>query len=241
MDTLIIGSIVNYQYDWTLVALSFTISVLGSYVALKLAADRKGTRNKVVGPGVALGGCAIWSMHFIGMAAYETPLYISYAVLPTVGSLILAILITGVGFRIAARDPRRLSNLLMGGVVIGMGVVVMHYLGMAAMTLRALMEWDIWIVLASIAIAVVAATVALWLAFNVRTPAQRLAAALVMGTAVCAMHYTGMAAATLICTVRVQHSSYSLTGPYMAYLVFLIAPMALGFGMIQNRLIAAVR
>ena len=241
MNDLAIGSVVEYGYDWTLVALSFAISVLGSYAALTLAAERGDTRDRVVGPGVALGGCAIWSMHFIGMAAYETPLYISYDAFPTLVSLLCAVLITGLGFRIAARGPKHLPNLLVGGAVIGMGVVVMHYLGMAAMTLRALMEWNFPIVLLSVVIAVVAATVALWLAFNVKTPAQRFAAAFVMGVAVCAMHYTGMAAATLICTTRVQHSAFSLNGTYMAYLVFFVAAMALGFGRVQDRFAAALR
>jgi NO-binding membrane sensor protein with MHYT domain len=240
MNTLEVGSVVQYQYNWILVTLSFTISVLGSYVALTMAST-PGARDKVMGPAVALGGCAIWAMHFIGMAAYDTPLYITYAVLPTLGSLVLAVLITGLGFRIVAKGPRHAPNLLRGGVVVGMGVVVMHYMGMTGMTLRAMMEWDGQIVLISVVIAVVAATVALWLAFNVRSATQRFGAALLMGTAVCAMHYTGMAAATLICTTSVQRSTFILGGPYLAYLVFFVALLTLCYGMIQNKLEAAVR
>jgi NO-binding membrane sensor protein with MHYT domain len=241
MNTLAVGSIVQYQYNWILVTLSFTISVLGSYVALTLASSPGSSRDKVMGPAVALGGCAIWAMHFIGMAAYETPLYITYAVVPTLVSLVLAVLITGLGFRIVARGPRRPANLLRGGMVVGLGVVVMHYMGMTGMTLRAMMEWDGQIVLLSIVIAVVAATAALWLAFNVRGAVQRFGAALLMGTAVCSMHYTGMAAATLICTSSVQRSSFILGGPYLAYLVFFVAVLTLCYGLILNRLEASVR
>ena len=81
MNPLVIGAIVDHSYDYALVALSFVISVLGSYVALSLAASGR-SQDKVIGPAVALGGCAIWSMHFIGMAAYKTPLYVSYSILP---------------------------------------------------------------------------------------------------------------------------------------------------------------
>jgi len=70
--------------------------------------------------------------------------------------------------------------------------------------------------LLSILIAGVAATAALWLAFNVRSTVQCASARLPMGTAVCSMHYTGMAAATLICTSSVQRSSFILGGPYLA-------------------------
>jgi len=79
---LVVGAIVDYRYDYVLVALSFVISVLGSYVALSLASSAGKNGDSTFGPAIALGGCAIWSMHFIGMAAYKTPLYVSYAILP---------------------------------------------------------------------------------------------------------------------------------------------------------------
>ena len=236
MNTPAVGAVVEYQYDLALVALSFLISVLGSYVALSLASARGKERDKVFGPAVALGGCAIWSMHFIGMAAYKTPLYVSYAILPAALSLVIAIAITGVGFRLAVRGPDKLVNLVLGGVVIGAGVVAMHYLGMLGLDLRAVIEWNWLTIAASVAIAVVAATVALWLAFNVKSTAQRLVAAVVMGVAVCAMHYTGMAAATLICVATVQRSAYSIDGPFLAYLIFFIALITLAASMAYEKL-----
>lgn len=236
MNPAVVGAVVDYQYDLTLVALSFLISVLGSYVALSLASARGPIQDKVFGPAVALGGCAIWSMHFIGMAAYKTPLYVSYAILPAALSLFIAIAITGVGFRLAVRGPDQIRNLVLGGVVIGAGVVAMHYLGMLGLDLRAVIEWNWLTIAASVVIAVVAATVALWLAFNVKSTNQRLAAAVVMGIAVCAMHYTGMAAATMICVASVARSAFSVDGPYLAYLIFFIALITLGASMVYNQL-----
>src|SRR5215831_14001615 len=92
---LVVGAIVDYHYDYVLVALSFVISVLGSYVSLSLAARARKGGDAVYGPAFALGGCAIWSMHFIGMIAYKTPLYVSYAMGPAALSLVISILIVG--------------------------------------------------------------------------------------------------------------------------------------------------
>jgi NO-binding membrane sensor protein with MHYT domain len=81
-----------------------------------------------------------------------------------------------------------------------MSVVVMHYLGMFGLKIYGFISWDYALVALSMLIAVVAATAALWLALNTPTLRRRLLASVVMGVAVCAMHYTGMAAAEFICT-----------------------------------------
>ncbi|RZJ07622.1 MAG: histidine kinase, partial [Haliea sp.] len=91
-------------------------------------------------------------------------------------------------------------RMLLAGALLGMSVVVMHYLGMYGMKFGGYIQWDYAVVAASIAIAVVAATAALWLAFHTAALLRRVWAALVMAVAVCAMHYTGMAAAEFICT-----------------------------------------
>jgi len=233
---LVVGAIVDYRYDYVLVALSFVISVLGSYVALSLASSAGKNGDSTFGPAIALGGCAIWSMHFIGMTAYKTQLYVSYAIVPAAPSLVIAILITAIGFKLAARGPDKLLNLVQGGLVIGAGVVAMHYLGMFGIETRATIQWDFAIVAASVAIAMVAATVALWLAFNVRSALQRVLAASVMGVAVCAMHYTAMAAAKLVCIERASRGEFSVDGPYLPYVTFFIALVALGGALAFRRM-----
>jgi NO-binding membrane sensor protein with MHYT domain len=233
---LVIGAIVDYRYDYVLVALSFVISVLGSYVALSLASSAGKNGDNAFGPAIALGGCAIWSMHFIGMTAYKTQLYVSYAIVPAVLSLVIAVLITAIGFKLAGRGPEKLLNLVQGGLVIGTGVVAMHYLGMFGIETRATIQWDYAIVGGSGAIALVAATVALWLAFNVRSVVQRVLAASVMGVAVCAMHYTAMAAAKLVCIERASRGELSVDGPYLAYVIFFIALVTLGSALAFRRM-----
>jgi NO-binding membrane sensor protein with MHYT domain len=186
------------QYQPLLVALSYVISVLGSYTALQLAIaipqsrDRATALGWVTGAAVALGGGAIWSMHFIAMNAADMGMPVSYDAMLTLASLVMGIVASGIGLYIVGRGEGSTSKLLLAGVLTGLGVALMHYTGMAAMIMPAKIDYDPTLFYASLAIAVVAATVALWLAFNLRGNLQRFGSAIVMGVAVCGMHYTGM-------------------------------------------------
>jgi NO-binding membrane sensor protein with MHYT domain len=105
----------------------------------------------------------------------------------------------------------------------------MHYIGMFAMNMPASMNFDPVIVAASVAIAISAAATALWLAFNLTELAHQFIAAAVMGAAVCAMHYTGMAAATMVCTSAAPAAPYLVAGGNMGLAVFNTASAALVF------------
>jgi len=229
------------EYDPLLVALSYVISVFGSYTALQLAIAIPQARTwaavigSVTGASVALGGGAIWSMHFIGMNAADMGVPVAYDPLLTFVSLILAIVAPAIGLFIVGRSDGGPWNLPLGGVLTGLGVALMHYTGMAAMIMPAKITYDTTLFAASIVIAVVAATVALWLAFNLRGNLQRFGSAIVMGIAVCGMHYTGMVA------VRMEHTKepvpatgISLSPSDMAYSVFAITAVLLVFLLIYG-------
>ena len=217
------------HYDASLIGLSYLIAVLGSYTALQLAiaipaAEYRSTvLGWVTGAAVALGGGAIWSMHFIGMNAADMGMPVSYDPLLTVLSLVIGIVASGFGLLMVGRGEGRTGNLIVGGVVTGLGVALMHYTGMAAMIMPAKVSYDTPLFILSIVIAIAAATVALWLAFNLRGNLQRFGSAIVMGIAVCGMHYTGMFA------LRMQHMEGAMPAgravsswlaSSMSYLVF---------------------
>ena len=193
----------NYQPFY--VVLSFVIAMVGSFVALTAAtrikqADGSFSTANTLTAGLALGGIGVWAMHFVGMLALKMDLANSYAMVETGVSLVAAIVAASLALGFVARAPERLGRMLLAGALLGMSVVVMHYLGMYGMKFGGYIQWDYAVVAASIAIAVVAATAALWLAFHTAALLRRVWAALVMAVAVCAMHYTGMAAAEFICT-----------------------------------------
>ena len=222
------------SYNLYLIGLSYVIAVFGSFTALQLAIRIPSSRGGsmwgwLIFSALALGGGAIWSMHFIGMLAYETPVRIGYDPMLTIASLLIAVVIAAIGLLIVGRGQASIFKLLFAGVAGGLGVCAMHYTGMAAMIMSADIKYDMTLVGLSVVIAIVAATVALWLAFNLRGNLQRFGSALVMGAAVCGMHYTGMAAATMVPGNGKAAGASSFSPELMALLIFGVAAVTLVF------------
>ncbi|OUM02584.1 MHYT domain-containing protein [Variovorax sp. JS1663] len=230
----VVGQLLSPRYDAGAVALSYVISFFGSLLALLCAhklVRRDGSLDlsMLAGGAVALGGIGIWSMHFIGMVAYRLPVTVAYDVPLTVLSLVAAIALSGIALYLAGGRRFTRGGWLAGSLLAGIGVCVMHYIGMFAMNMRASMDFDWLMVTASVAIAIGAAATALWLAFNLTELAHQFIAAAVMGVAVCAMHYTGMGAATMVCTSVAPAASYLMRDGNMGLVVFNTASVALIF------------
>jgi NO-binding membrane sensor protein with MHYT domain len=119
---------------------------------------------------------------------------IRYDIPTTVASALIAIVVVGIGLAIVGLGRSSAIKVMAGGLLTGIGVAAMHYTGMAAMRMHASVQYDPARVGASVVIAVVAATVALWLAVVVRSAVAIIGSALVMGVAVNGMHFTGMSA-----------------------------------------------
>ena len=141
---------------------------------------------------VAMGG-GIWSMHFVAMLAFTMPgMEVQYDLGLTLLSLVLPIIVTGVGFFVVNRADAGLRALGLSGLLMGIGIVGMHYTGMAAMRMAADLTYEsLWVAI-SILIAIGAAVVSLWLAFRRTGVRQKLVAGVAMGLAISGMHYAAM-------------------------------------------------
>jgi PAS domain S-box-containing protein len=186
-------------HDPVLVGLSVLIAIFASFTALHLAARLRDLQDRVRivwlgAASIALGG-GIWAMHFVAMLAFSLPsVTITYDPIITFISLVLPIVVTGFGFVVVARKSDGFA-LLFSGIVMGFGIVAMHYSGMAAIRFNGTLHHQHGWVLISVLIAVGAATAALWLAFQKTTLPQRFLAAIIMGFAISGMHYSAMAGA----------------------------------------------
>ncbi|MGF7173640.1 hybrid sensor histidine kinase/response regulator [Azospirillum doebereinerae] len=214
------------HYDPLLVALSYAVAVFGGYVALDLAhharAIRQGGGLWMTGAALALGA-GIWSMHFIGMLAYRMETAVGYDAGLTVLSFALAVIMSGAGlFAMAHNRPHGLV-LPAAGTMTGLGIVGMHYVGMAGLRMEARLSYDTALVAASVAIAIAASTAALWLAFRTTRPLERAAGAVLLGLGVVAMHYTGMAAAGM--EAEVAHDAMAEHGAMPALSSSLLAAL----------------
>jgi PAS domain S-box-containing protein len=195
------------SYNYWLVALSLAIAICASHTALDLAGRTAAARGRarfawLVG-GAASMGLGIWSMHYIGMLAFSLPVPISYHIPTVLYSLLAAVFSSGVALFVVSRNRLTSWSAIAGSVVMGSGIAAMHYTGMHAMRLHAHMRWNVGVVSLSVAIAIVVSLVALLLAFRFRSETRafaplKVASAVVMGIAVVAMHYTGMAGANFL-------------------------------------------
>jgi NO-binding membrane sensor protein with MHYT domain len=168
-----------------------------SLVLARRARDARGfTRVRfLVLSALSLGGTGIWLMHFMAMVGFDVPESpVRYDLVITVLSFAIAVVIVAVGLFTAIFTRPAVPKILAGGLITGVGVATMHYTGMLAMHVGGRISFDLAYVAASVGVAVVAATAALWFAAVVRGGTATAGAALIMAIAVCSMHYTGMLA-----------------------------------------------
>ncbi|MFC7265676.1 MULTISPECIES: MHYT domain-containing protein [Streptomyces] len=218
------GHMDHFSAGWVTPVLSYAMACVGSALGLRctvraLEADGASKRNWLLLASIAIGS-GIWTMHFIAMMGFSvdgTP--IRYDVPLTVLSLLMSIAVVGAGVFTAGFGRSPVRAVLLGGLGTGVGVAAMHYTGMAALNLHGEVNYDPTLVIASVIIAVVAATAALTLTLIVRGPILATAAALVMGLAVVSMHYTGMWAVS----ISLAPSSASLSGATATEFIFPLA------------------
>jgi two-component system sensor histidine kinase/response regulator len=225
------------SYDHQLVALSVLIAICASYAALDLGgrvtASRNIARQIWLGAGATAMGLGIWSMHYIGMLAFQLPVPVWYDWPTVLVSLLAAIFASAVALGVVSQQRMGLWSAAIGSIVMGAGIAAMHYIGMAAMRLQAICQFSTSIVTLSVVLAIVISFVGLRLVFHAREETKgnlwrKLASAFVMGAAIPVMHYTGMAAATFTASNTppdfshtVSISSLGIVGIAMVTLVVL--------------------
>ena len=195
------------SYDYGEVARSVLIAIAASYAALDLAGRVTAAKGRVrlawLSGGATAMGIGIWEMHFKGMMAFRLPVSVQYHWPTILAALLLAILASAVALYVTSRQKMGPVEALAGSVVMGAGMAGLHYLCMAAMRLPAMTLYSPLLVTCSILLAILFSLIALLMTFGLREETRwsvprRLGSAFVMGGAVSAMHYTGMAAASFL-------------------------------------------
>lgn len=232
------------EYNYYLVILSYIIAVLASYVALDMAGrlrsepSNKGKLFWLIGGAFSMGA-GIWSMHFIGMLAFIMPMHMSYNLFLTISSLIVAQLASLVALFLLRKGHLSWPIMIGGGLLIGAGMASMHYLGMDAMNDVKIVYKPLMFFL-SLLIAFVASVAALWLALRVnegkigRQVLYKALAALVMGAAICGMHYTGMAAAVFYALPDIPDTPTDIQQGTLAYYIAAISSLIIGIALMTS-------
>lgn len=205
-----LSTAISGQYNSGLVLLSVLMAVLSTYTAFLISERIRETEQRgqylawLITGALTMGG-GVWAMHFIGMLAYKIPIVINYDAIITVVSIIPAVLASIIILRITDSKNITIWRLVRLSVLMGGGIGLMHYIGMAAMRMDGFMRYDPKLFILSIIVAVTLAGIAIklkiwadkYITAGVIFSERLLIAAIIMGCAISGMHYTGMAAMTI--------------------------------------------
>jgi PAS domain S-box-containing protein len=233
-DPVLVGS-----YNYGFVALSVVIAIVAAYAALDLAGRITSAGGKArfvwLSGGALAMGIGIWSMHYVGMLAFHLPIPVLYDWPTVLVSLLAAVFASAIALFVVSRKKMGVIRASVGSIFMGGGIAAMHYTGMAAMRLPAMCHWSVPLVILSVLLAVVISFVALLLTFYFRGDMSawswpKISSAVVMGAAIPAMHYTGMAAASFtLSATGIAYPAHAIgAGSLSAAAVSVVTFMVLG-------------
>jgi len=238
-------NIAHGSYNLPLVALSYLVAVFASYVALDLAgrlrSEAETDRSKwfwLFGGAFAMGA-GIWSMHFIGMLAYVMDAPMTYDIYHTGLSMVVAIFASLLALFLLKNKNFSTLHLILGGILLGFGIALMHYTGMEAMRSHVNMVYTPGLFALSIVIAIFASEAALWLAVQStkgtikRQIIAKIISAFIMGIAICGMHYTGMAA-TVFTPIGNDHTAITYNPIWLSLGIALTTLSIIGLALIVS-------
>jgi NO-binding membrane sensor protein with MHYT domain len=214
-------------YETWLVLLSIVMATQGAYVGLSLAVqigEATGARRRLLLAGATVSlAVAIWTMHFVGMLAVRQPFQVDYLVFPTLLSFLVCAIVVGGAVYATSSGPLTLLRLTLSSCLMGGGIFAMHYIGMNALDASAHMVHDPVYVAASMAIAIAASGLALWLATGRGGRPPLILSSAAFGVAVSGMHYTAMAGVTLYPYVTAASGAPVLSTDILAIVVAVVA------------------
>jgi diguanylate cyclase (GGDEF)-like protein/PAS domain S-box-containing protein len=232
MDRVI--ACLNGEHDWKLVLLAGVVCLLASLVAVSLfhrsrLAPGRMRVTWLLLAGIA-AGCGIWATHFIGMLAYQPGVAVAYNIGLTALSLVSAVFVTSAGL-VAAALPWRWAAPA-GGAAVGVGVALMHYMGMAALELPGRIEWHADLVAASIGAGIILAAAAMAVAARGETLRATFAAAVLLTLAILAHHFIAMGAMQIVLDPKLTINPFTFDNRTLAMAVAGIALAVLGMSLV---------
>jgi NO-binding membrane sensor protein with MHYT domain len=235
--------VLHGSYDPLVETLSVVIAVAASYASLDLGDRVTASKGRwfaawLVGGSLAMG-VGIWSMHFTGMLGFTQPIPVSHDLPSALLSYIVAALAALLALWVVSRRKMSSVRAMGSGVLMGGGIAGLHYMDMAGMRMAAECRFNPLLVALSVAFAITFSCVALRLTFHFRNTTKfvlrKIGSALVMGAAICAMHYTGMAAATFTASEVEPDLSHSVAISALGTIgIITVTLLVLGFAILSS-------
>jgi signal transduction histidine kinase len=185
---------ITQQHDLRLVVLAGILCLFACLTATSMIARGRAVGGRLrlfwLAAAGVVAGCGIWGTHFVAMLAYQAGFPVAYDIGLTILSVVVAMVLCGVGFLIAVGR----AGAIVGGAVTGAAISAMHYIGMAAVRVPADALWDPRYVAASAIIGIVLTAIGMHIALTRPTPYRYVTGGVLLTVAICSMHFTGMSA-----------------------------------------------
>lgn len=211
-----------YEHDIRLVLLAVVICTISSFTAIHLMHHVGRSRGVIRKVWLCVAGTAtgfgIWATHFIAMLAYSPGIQSAYNIALTLVSLLAAILLTILSFAVASKPALKFGRWF-GGALVGGGIAVMHYTGMAALEVPGRILWSPPLVAESIALGALFGAFALPIGLYHRSYRSITSGALLLTLAICSHHFTAMAGAELILDHSITISPNAIPTHWLAVMV----------------------
>jgi diguanylate cyclase (GGDEF)-like protein/PAS domain S-box-containing protein len=224
---------ITQQHDLRLVIVAGIICFLGTYTAFSLIgrAAEAGPKARLwwIGAGAFATGSGVWATHFIAMIAFQPNMPVGYVLGPTLLSILVAILISGLG--LAVSMMRKIGMPLLGGAIIGAGIGAMHYIGMSALVVPGIVQYDTTYVVVALLIGIIGGGIAAVIGLAKFDTTHRLTAAIVLTLGICGLHFTGMAGASIMPDPTVQVPDQAVSPIALAIAVTAVTLMVLCFSL----------
>lgn len=237
-DSLPHGLVTRGAHGVPLVIVSAVIALLGAVAALAVVDRLRAARDAHARWGwLAVGslamGTGIWAMHFVGMLAWHLPVPVAYDATTTLLSITPALVASAVALHVIAAPRVTRGALVAGGTLMGAGIGGMHFTGMSAVRMEAVLYHRADLVALSVGVAIALAIAALHLRALLhrrRPPSRplRLACAALLAAAIIGMHYTAMESAVVVPGGRAYEPGTVLPASVLASLVTLAVAFVVG-------------
>jgi len=226
-------SCIATDHNYGLLALATLVCVLGSVLTMRLYARVRRTvgvqKLNWLFMGGVIGGSTIWTTHFIAMLSFRPSLEHAYEPILTMMSLGVAIGVTTFGFFITAVRKTG-PTIELGGAIVGAGIAIMHYMGMAAYQIAGRMEWDFGYYAASIVLGMSFGALATSRIARPVTRFCKYGGVVALILAIVSMHFTGMSAVTIIPDPMLEPSAALIPDSLLIIMVMALICVMLGLG-----------
>lgn len=233
---------ITAEHNLLLVALAALFAFSGAWITIRLYSRASmalgGQKAGWLFLTATAGGSSIWCTHFVAMLAYQPKAPVSFDPLLTILSLIVAVVGTFSGFWIGLSTDRKIVRII-GGALVGIAVSVMHYTGMMAYRISGIVTWNTSYIIASVVLAALLCSLALYYVSEARWKAPRLIASAILAAGIVSLHFTGMAALQVIPmlpdTAAIDMHSYQALAFAIAAVGMIVAGAGLTSNLIDDR------